>query len=133
MLLLTLVMSATGAFAQTVGTSFTISDITYRITVKDLTTPANNTVEITSIKGNGSVTVPAFVTNSQDLFNHKVTATAAGGMIAQSGVTEVVLSEGLTTIGNGGFANCPTLQKITIPTSCATIGTGCFATYELKC
>jgi len=54
-------------------------------------------------------------------------------MIAQSGVTEVVLSEGLTTIGNGGFANCPTLQKITIPTSCATIGTGCFATYELKC
>lgn len=76
---------------------------------------------------------PAFVTNSQDLFNYKVTATAAGGMIAQSGVTEVVLSEGLTTIGNGGFANCPTLQKITIPTSCATIGTGCFATYELKC
>lgn len=58
MLLLTLVMSATGAFAQTVGTSFTISDITYRIAVKDLTTPANNTVEITSIKGNGSVTVP---------------------------------------------------------------------------
>ncbi len=34
MLLLALVMSATGAFAQTVGTSFTISDITYRITVK---------------------------------------------------------------------------------------------------
>lgn len=126
LLLLALVMSATGTFAQTVGTSFTINGITYRITVKDLTTPANNTVEITSIKGNGSVTVPASVTNSQDLFNYKVTATAAGGMIAQSGVTEVVLPEGLTTIGNGGFASCPTLQKITIPASCTTIGSGCF-------
>lgn len=127
-LLLAMILSATGAYAQTVGTSFTVGNVTYRITVKDLTTPANNTVEVTSIKGSGSITIPASVTNSQDKFDYKVTATAAGGMIALSGVTEVVLPEGLTTIGNGGFASCPTLQKITIPASCTTIGTGCFAT-----
>ncbi len=38
LLLLALFMSATGAYAQTVGTQFTIDGITYEITKKELIT-----------------------------------------------------------------------------------------------
>lgn len=132
-LLLALVMSATGTFAQTVGTRFAIGDVTYQITVKDLATPANNTVGIYSITGTGVKTIPATVQNAQDHEYYKVTSVIPWVNEAQvgAGVTEIVLPEGLTTLPDGSFYQTGKgLTKVTIPSTCTSIGGKCFSNNE---
>lgn len=128
-LLLALIMSATGAYAQTEGTRFTVDNVTYQITKKDLTTPANNTVGIYEIAGSGVRNIPSSVTNSQDHENYKVTSSIpwVSNQI-KSGVTEIVFPETLTSIPEGSFRQCdnPTFTKVTIPASCTNIGTQVF-------
>lgn len=130
LLLLALLMSVTTTYAQTIGTEFTLSGITYRITAKDLQTH-NNTVAVVTITGSGQVTIPASVQNSQDQEHYKVTSTI--GWLdnqIQTGVTEVVFPEGLLSIADGSFRQCsnPTFTKITIPSTCTYVGPQCFIT-----
>lgn len=129
LLLLALVMSATGAFGQTVGTRFTVDNVTYQITVKDLATPANNTVAIYEIAGSGVRTIPETVTNEQDHESYKVTSAIpwVPNQIKR-GVTEIVFPETLTSIPEGSFRQCdnPTFTKVTIPASCTSIGSQVF-------
>lgn len=129
LLLLALVMSATGAFAQTVGTRFTVDNVTYQITAKDLQNPAINTVSIYEIAGSGVREIPGSVKNSQDQENYKVTSVVpwVGNQI-KSGVTEIVFPETLISIPEGSFRQCtnPTFTKVTIPASCTEIGNQVF-------
>ena len=53
LLLLAIIMSATGAFAQTVGTQFTVDGITYEITKQDLSAAHDNEVTIVRWKWSG--------------------------------------------------------------------------------
>lgn len=124
-LLLALIMSATGAHAQTVGTRFKVGDITYQISAKDLNNPANNTVSIYEIGGSGIVNVPGSVTNEQDHESYKVTSVIPWiPNQIKTGVTEIVFPETLTSIPRGSFKQCdnPTFTKVTIPASCTSIG-----------
>ncbi len=45
-----------------------------------------------------------------------------GGLNCES----IVLAEGITTINNSAFANCQSLQKVVIPSTVTSIGTGIF-------
>ena len=61
MLLLAMVLSATEAFAQTVGTVFAYEGCEYRVSKKDLEHPENNEAVVLTVKGNGKVTIPTKV------------------------------------------------------------------------
>ena len=61
MLLLAMVLSATEAFAQTVGTVFEYGGCEYRVSKKDLEHPENNEAVVLTVKGNGKVTIPTKV------------------------------------------------------------------------
>lgn len=127
LLLLALVMSATGAFAQTVGTQFTVDGITYEITKQDLSAAHDNEVTIVSIGGSGTVNVPESVKNERNQEFYKVTSTKEGSTV-KGGVTNVVFPNTLTKISQGSFnqnaggSNAPDLQSITIPANCTEIG-----------
>ena len=66
-------MSATGAYATSVGDKFKVGDIEYTITKKDLTNPANDEVAVSYIGGSGAVIIPQTVKNDQDKETYKVT------------------------------------------------------------
>ena len=44
-----------------------------------------------------------------------------------SGVTEYIIPDGVTTIGEGAFDNCNSLTSVTIPNSVTTVGNSAFA------
>ena len=92
LLLLALVMSATGAFAQTVGTQFTVNGTTYEITKQDLSAAHDNEVTIVSIGGSGTVNVPESVKNERNQEFYKVTSTKEGSTV-KGGVTGVAFPE----------------------------------------
>ncbi|SFG63208.1 leucine-rich repeat domain-containing protein [Prevotella sp. KH2C16] len=127
LLLLALVMSATGAFAQTVGTRFDVGTVTYEITVKDLQHPENNKVGVFHVGGSGTVTIPNKVRNETDHEYYYVTTVIPweSNQISD-GVTEMVLPEGLVDIPAGSFRQCGKIQSITIPSTCTSIGTQSF-------
>ena len=127
LLLLALIMSATGAFSQTVGTQFTVDGTTYEITKQDLSTAHDNEVTIVSIGGSGTVNVPESVKNERNQEFYKVSSTKEGSTV-KGGVTSVVFPNTLTKISEGSFiqnaggTNAPDLQSVTIPASCTNIG-----------
>ena len=131
LLLLALIMSATGAFAQTVGTQFTVDNITYQITVKDLVHPENDKVGIYHVGGTGTVTIPQKVRNETDHEYYYVTTVIAwqNNQISD-GVTSMVLPEGLTSIPEGCFRQCGGIQSVTIPSTCTSVGTQSFMACE---
>ncbi len=47
-----------------------------------------------------------------------------------SHVKEVVIPEGVKTVGSGVFQNCPNLEKVTLPSSIEEIGYNYFADYD---
>lgn len=95
-LLLAWIMSATGAYATSVGDKFKVGDIEYTITKKDLSTPANNEVAVSCIGGSGAVTIPQTVKNGQDKETYKVTSSASS-TTCKEGVTSITFPEGYTT------------------------------------
>lgn len=124
LLLLALVMSATSAFAQAVGTTFVVGDITYELTAMDLTTH-NNTAVVTYIGGSGAQTVPSTVTHPKNHEMVKITGSKEFTNCA-SGVTSITFSEGYTTMGKGCYAKSKNLTKVTFPASFTTMGKDCF-------
>lgn len=46
--------------------------------------------------------------------------------VAQAGLTEFIIPDGVISIGNGAFSGCGQLKNITIPNSVTTIGGGAF-------
>ena len=128
MLLLAMVLSATEAFAQTVGTVFEYGGCEYRVSKKDLEHPENNEAVVLTVKGNGKVTIPAKVRTPKgmDQEEYKVVGSAAWISKINEGVTEVEFSEGIKEISDNSFRKPQTLQKIIIPASCEKVGKGCF-------
>lgn len=122
-ILLALLIPTTLCLAQTVGTTFTVGNISYQITNKDLNTPANNTVGVYQIGGSGSVSVPSSVKNSQDQETYQVTSVIPYiSNQVQSGVTAIVLPEGLLSLPDGAFFQSDNFKSITIPSTCTAIG-----------
>ena len=140
MLLLAMVLSATEAFAQTVGTVFECQGCDYRVSKKDLEHPENNEAVVLTVKGNGKVTIPAKVQTPKgmDQEEYKVVGSAAWVSTVANGITEIEFSEGIKEISDNSFRKPQTLQKIIIPKSCEKVGIGCFldcpalTTFEVK-
>ncbi|MCI6550607.1 MAG: leucine-rich repeat domain-containing protein, partial [Prevotella sp.] len=124
-LLLALVLSATGAYAQTVGTNFKVGDIEYTITKKDLNNPQNNEVAVYYIGGSGAVTVPPTVQNDQDKETYKVTSSTEWTDCSKD-IESLTFSEGYTTMGNGCYRSATNLKKVTLPASFTTMSHSCF-------
>lgn len=121
------IFCSTDAFAQAVGTRFTVGTVTYQITERDLDNPVNDKVSIYQINGSGTINIPSSVTNPQDHESYKVTSVISwvANQIARS-VREVVLPEGLLSIPDACFDQCQGVKKITIPSTCTSIGIRCF-------
>lgn len=131
MLLLAMVLSATEAFAQTVGTVFEYGGCEYRVSKKDVDpNPALSKYEVLvlTVKGSGKVTIPTKVQSPEGMDRewYNVVGCVAWESKVQDGVTEVEFSEGFKEISDNSFRKPQTLQKVIIPKSCEKVGIGCF-------
>lgn len=81
----------------------------------------DNTYKLMSWSGTGdSVTIPATVGEG------KVTAVADACFKDMTGLKTVVISNGVTKLGNEVFSGCISLEKVTIPASVSAIGHSSF-------
>ena len=81
----------------------------------------DNTYKLMSWSGSGdSVTVPATVGHG------KVTSVADGCFKNRTDLRAVVISAGITKLGNEVFSGCTSLYSVTIPDSVSTIGYSAF-------
>lgn len=128
MLLLAMVLSATEAFAQTVGTVFEYEGCEYRVSKKDLEHPENNEAVVLTVKGNGKVTIPTKVQTPDGMDKEWYTVTGIAPWVSTvaDDVTEIEFSEGFKEISENSLRKPKTLQKIIIPASCEKVGKGCF-------
>lgn len=127
LLLLAFVLSVTSAFAQGVGTTFVVNNVTYYITKSDLTPGHhNNEVEIWKVGGSGVVTIPAEVIHPQNSEKYNVVATRGWMEGSPEAVTKIILPEGLKKISLGGFSSSVGLTEIKIPSTCTEIESSCF-------
>lgn len=80
---------------------------------------ADGSVSVTGYTGSSTeITIPAQI----DM--RPVTAVAPAGFSGQTGLTTIVIADGVTAIGEYAFLGCPTLQSLVIPASVTEIGTG---------
>lgn len=140
MLLLAMVLSATEAFAQTVGTVFEYQGCEYRVSKKDLQNTALNEAVVLTVKGTGKVVIPTKVQTPDGMDKEWYTVTGIAPWVSSvaDGVTEIEFSEGFKEISENSLRKPKTLQKIIIPASCEKVGKGCFldcpalTTFEVK-
>ena len=95
-----MIMSATGVYAQAVGSTFQVGNHKYTITKNDLVNHVDNEVGIQEIGGSGAVTIPATVTHPQSLEVYKVTSAIPWTNCSKT-ITSLTFSEGFKTMGNG--------------------------------
>ena len=74
----------------------------------------------------GKLIIPASIKSGTEQRNYKVIKVANFAFSLCSKLTEVVLEDGITEIGEQAFSGCNNLQKIDYPTSLTTIGRGAF-------
>ncbi|RRD01935.1 leucine-rich repeat domain-containing protein [Prevotella sp. OH937_COT-195] len=132
LLLLASVMSVTTAFAQSVGTVFTVGNCEYRVSKKDVTsTPKVYEVEVRHVHGSGKIVIPAKVRTPEgmDQEEYNVVGSMAWSSKADDSVTEIEFSEGFKKFSTGSFRNTK-LKKIVIPASCEAVENGSFAGCE---
>ncbi len=130
-MLLAMILSATGGYAQTTGTIFESGNCSYKVLKKDLQNPENNEVEVLIVRGTGKVIIPAKV-QTPDGFDrewYKVVGSVAWVSKSEDAVTEIEFPEGFKSFSIGSFRNTK-LQKIVIPASCETVSKGCFTACE---
>lgn len=100
MLLLAMIMSATGALAQSVGTVFLSGGCEYKVSKKDLGHPENNEAVVLTVKGTGRVVIPTTVQTPEGMDRewYKVVGCSPWDSKVENGVTEVEFSEGFKEI-----------------------------------
>ena len=129
-LLLSSFISAITVSAQTVGATFTSDGTTYKITVRNITTHANE-VAICEITGNGVVTIPSTVRNTADNEDYSVTATDGISTKVSKEITQLILPASLKRIKFQSFYQTKSsgdvkLTSVTIPAGCTKIEQMCF-------
>lgn len=78
-----------------------------------------------AVSGIGTVTDTDIVIPAAHL---GLPVTAIGiGAFSTSGLTSVVITEGIVTVGNGAFFRCGALTSVELPAGLETLGTGAFA------
>lgn len=92
-----------------------ITKVTFPKTIKGITTGKTTIADIKGSSDELTIDQLAVVEGSAIFFNN-------------TGVQEVVFQdENLTSVGNGAFAGCTSLQKVTLPVTVTEIGLGTFA------
>lgn len=71
----------------------------------------------------GDIVIPSTVTYSGNTYNVIAVGEKA---FDQSTITSLVVSEGVTTLGKGGFDNCKKLKSVSLPKSLKFVGEHCF-------
>ena len=87
----------------------------------------DNQVEVTapdSTKYSGDITIPATVVN--DGITYQVTRLGNNAFFYCSGLTSIILPEGITEIGESAFCVCDHLEYVDLPNSLVTIGAYAF-------
>lgn len=75
------------------------------------TSMSDDTVMITEAFATGDVSIPA------ELGGKKVTAIGDGAFFGLTGITSIVIPEGIESIGIYAFSDCTALESITVPSS----------------
>ena len=96
---------------------FTVGGLTYEVT--DQTA---KTVDVTDFTDElpSTVTIPATVSYGGE--NYTVTAIASAAFYQNETITEITISEGITSIGNNTFSKCYALTTVNIPASLTNMG-----------
>lgn len=128
LLLIMVIVSATGVLAQSIGTPFEYDGCVYRVSKKDLDHPENNEAVVLTVKGKGKVVIPSSVKTPEgmDKETYKVVGCARWVSTVEDGVTELEFSEGFQEITAHSLRKPQTLEKVIIPASCTNVGIGCF-------
>ena len=73
----------------------------------------------------GSLTIPARVSHDGTVY----TVTAVGDYAFRycTGLTSVVLSDGIASVGNSAFYSCTGIVELTLPASMTSLGNGAFS------
>ena len=101
-----------------IGTKFSVSGYTYKVTGKD-------TVTLTMGKNAKKATVPATV--AKDGTTYKVTAISKNAFSGIKKLKSVVIGTNVKTIGNKAFYNCKSLKTVTVKGSGITkVGNSAF-------
>ena len=106
--------------AVPVGGSITVGGITYTV----LAVPSggeNGTVEVgRNLNASGNITIPATITNGENTYT--VTSIGNSAFSWCSGLTSVVIPDGVTSIGDYAFSWCSGLTSVDIPDGVTSIG-----------
>lgn len=83
---------------------------------------ANGTASVTKCPTDfeGEMTVPAVVQNGS--YTYRVTELGASAFSDCTGLTKLILPEGLTTMGNNSVQRCTKLTSIVLPSTLTTLG-----------
>ena len=103
---------------ETIGSRFTIGDLTYEITSETEVKVQACTQSATS------VVIPETVTYQGTTYS--VTSIGATAFAYCSSLTSVTIPNSVTSIGNYAFQNCSSLTSVTIPNSVTSIGNSAF-------
>ena len=100
-----------------VGNTFNYNKLKYKITSED-----PKTAELTgySTRPTGVLEIPATANG------YSITSIGTDAFRMCSGLTSVIIPEGVTIIGNGAFGYCMNLASVSIPEGVTTIGDNAF-------
>ncbi len=103
-----------------IGDTITVGNLIYEVTSAD---PA--TVTLTNGEAaTGNITIPATISSGG--VNYSVTAIGRDAFKSNSGLTEVIISDGVENIADDAFNACIKLTKVMIPNSVTSIGQRAF-------
>lgn len=120
---------------KTVFLSFVLSLIgslpiqAFDFQVDNLCYTTNENGTTVSVNGQGSYCFGELIIPASVIYegvSYTVTSVRNGGFANCTDITSVEISEGIQLIGEGAFVNCMQLTKATIPASVDTIGTSAF-------
>ena len=102
---------------QAIVTEFTVGGLTYEVIDHDA-----KTVEVINFTNElpNTATIPATVSYEGE--NYTVTAIASSAFYQNQTITEITISEGITSIGNRTFGRCFALTTVNIPASLTQMG-----------
>ena len=102
---------------QAIVTEFTVGGLTYEVIDHDA-----KTVEVINFTNElpNTATIPATVSYGGK--NYTVTAIASEAFYQNQTITEITISEGITSIGNSTFGWCFALTTVNIPASLTNMG-----------
>ncbi|MDR1792468.1 MAG: leucine-rich repeat protein [Bacteroidales bacterium] len=126
--LATAMFATFNANGQSVGDTFVVSGVTYKITSlsPNKVQLGDNYSDAFTTNPAGSYTILDSVTGGTNNLTYSVTSIGNYAFLYCFGLTSVTIGNSVTSIGSGAFRSCSGLTSVTIPNSVTSIGSSAF-------